>query len=67
MEICLLHDITQLAVPWRHIVTSMPCMSIFVGDFCAAWGGYAISTSGAQYMRDVLKFDIKAVSEDISH
>ena len=49
-------------MPWLKILFSPEMFFIYVAQFCAAWGSYTNLTSMPQYMEDVLKFNITAVS-----
>ena len=40
----------------------MPVWAIIVADTTASWLSYTLLTNIPNYMRDVLKFDIKSVS-----
>ncbi|ELU14375.1 hypothetical protein CAPTEDRAFT_204300 [Capitella teleta] len=49
----------NLQIPWFSILGSRYVWANVVADFCHAWGSYTALTSVTQYMKDVLKFDIK--------
>ena len=51
----------QKFVPWKQIVTSKACWSIFIGHFAHNWGNYLFLTQIPSFLKDVLKFDIKSV------
>lgn len=53
---------SESGAPWGAIMTSKPCIAIFVGHSCSNWGTYLFLTSLPLYMKEVLKFDIKSVS-----
>lgn len=51
---------SESGAPWGAIMTSKPCIAIFVGHSCSNWGTYLFLTSLPLYMKEVLKFDIKS-------
>jgi hypothetical protein len=53
---------SESGAPWGSIMTSMPCIALFIGHSCSNWGTYLFLTSLPLYMKEVLKFDIKSVS-----
>jgi hypothetical protein len=59
--IFLLYKKKRLRTPWKAIFTSKACLVAFVANFCANFGAYLFLTQTPTYMKDVLKFDIKAV------
>jgi ACS family sodium-dependent inorganic phosphate cotransporter-like MFS transporter 5 len=53
-----------MATPWGKILTSLPVIAIFVAQTSNAWGLYTLLTELPTYMRTVLHFDIKEVSQN---
>ena len=53
----------QFHVPWHAILTSRACWAFFIIHTCSNYGAYTFLTSIPKYMSEVLKFDIKSVSE----
>ena len=51
--------------PWRAILTSRACWALFIIHTCSNYGTYTFLTSIPSYMSDVLKFDVKSVSQPI--
>jgi sugar phosphate permease len=49
--------------PWKAILTSRACWALFIIHTCSNYGTYTFLTSIPKYMSEVLKFDIKSVSE----
>ncbi|XP_076085056.1 sialin-like [Mytilus galloprovincialis] len=47
-------------VPWVAMAKSVPLWAIIIGHTCSNWGIYTIWTSLPEFMKNVLKFDIKA-------
>lgn len=47
-------------VPWKAIFTSLPAWSIGITTFGRIWVHYTFIVFGPQYMKHMLKFDIKA-------
>jgi len=59
---CLLA--TQLReMPWLRFLTSGPVWAIIIANLCMDWGGYTLLTSIPTFYREVLLFDIEAVSK----
>ena len=50
-------------VPWLKIITAMPVWAIVVSNLCGDMGFYVFETSMPSYLSEVLKFDVKTVSE----
>ncbi|XP_063243204.1 sialin isoform X2 [Bacillus rossius redtenbacheri] len=48
-----------MAVPWRHILTSLPAWAIAVTTFGRIWVHYTFIIPGPMYMRTVLGFNIQ--------
>ncbi|ESO83132.1 hypothetical protein LOTGIDRAFT_133858 [Lottia gigantea] len=46
--------------PWKSIFTSGPLWGIAAGHFANNWGMYSMLTCLPTYMKEILKFDIKA-------
>lgn len=49
-------------VPWRAILTSLPCWALFTVHTCFSYSSYTFLTSIPKYMSEVLRFDIKSVT-----
>lgn len=49
-----------MKVPWKAIFTSLPAWSIGITTFGRIWVHYTFIVFGPQYMKHMLKFDIKA-------
>ena len=56
------NDRKSISTPWLSILTSAPVWGLMVINAASDWGAYTLLTNIPTYMRDVLKFDIKAVS-----
>ena len=56
------HCVQDLGTPWGKFFTSLPMWAIIVAHTCANWGTYTLLTNIPTYMKEVLRFDIKAVS-----
>lgn len=54
-------------VPWRAIITSPAMWAIITAHFCNNFGNYTLITKLPAFMKEVLKFDIKAVSSSGLH
>ena len=52
----------QLKTPWKDIFSSPAVWAIIVAHTCSNWGTYTLLTNIPAYMKEVLKFSIKAVS-----
>ena len=50
-------------MPWKAILTSRACWGLFIAHTCFNYGAYTFLTSIPKYMSEVLRFDIKSVSE----
>jgi len=50
----------QPPVPWRAIMTSLPFWCILIAHMCGNYGLYMHLTQLPTYMKEVLKFDLKA-------
>lgn len=48
------------SIPWKSIFTSRPMWAIIVAHACGNYGAYMLLTQIPTYMKEVLKFDIKA-------
>lgn len=51
----------RLKTPWKEIFTSKPCLAVFFTNFCSNWGFFLFLSMTPIYLKDILKFDIKAV------
>lgn len=49
-----------MKVPWKAIFTSLPAWSIGITTFGRIWVHYTFIVFGPQYMKHMLKFDIKS-------
>ncbi|KAL8618451.1 hypothetical protein ACOMHN_049868 [Nucella lapillus] len=49
-----------LATPWKAIFTSRGMWAIIIAHMCGNYGAYMLLTQIPTYMKEVLKFDIKA-------
>ncbi|KAF2348527.1 Major facilitator superfamily [Trinorchestia longiramus] len=45
-------------VPWTHIMTSPPFLSVMVAHFCSNWGFYCLLTEMPSYLSSVLHFNL---------
>lgn len=52
----------KLPTPWLKILTSLPVLSICMGQIAFAWGLYTLLIELPTYLKTVLHFDIKQVS-----
>ena len=52
----------KLNVPWLAMAKSLPLYACLFAEVCGAWMGYTILTSIPDFMKSVLKFNIKSVS-----
>ena len=50
------------STPWLKVLQSRPVWAAFVAHTCFNWGEYTFLTNIPTYLREVLLFDIKAVS-----
>jgi ACS family sodium-dependent inorganic phosphate cotransporter-like MFS transporter 5 len=57
------HSKNEFEAPWKAILTSPACWALFVIHTCNNWGTYTFLTSIPKYMAEVLRFDIKSVSQ----
>lgn len=48
-------------IPWKSIVTSKPCLSLFMGHVCSKLGSYLLLESLPLYVREILEMDEKSV------
>jgi hypothetical protein len=51
-------------VPYKKIATSMPFWAILVAHCGQNWGFYMLLTQLPTYMKNVLGFDVKTVSNN---
>ncbi|XP_014680972.1 PREDICTED: sialin-like [Priapulus caudatus] len=54
------YEIKDQSTPWLTIWTSKRVWAIVVAHTCANWGTYTLLTNIPTYMKEVLKFNIKA-------
>ena len=64
---CIVSDLyvqkhRQRSTPWLKVLRSRPVWAAFVAHTCFNWGEYTFLTNIPTYLREVLLFDIKAVS-----
>ncbi|VDI45410.1 MFS transporter, ACS family, solute carrier family 17 (sodium-dependent inorganic phosphate [Mytilus galloprovincialis] len=50
----------KLNVPWLAMAKSLPLYACLFAEVCGAWMGYTILTSIPDFMKSVLKFNIKS-------
>lgn len=50
--------------PWLEFAKSMPVWAIVVAHTASNWGTYTLLTNLPAYMKEVLKFDMRSVSEE---
>jgi len=55
----------NLPIPWKKIVTSIPVWAILIAHCCQNWGFYTLLTELPTYMKQILHFDIKTVSQEM--
>ncbi|CAM1325277.1 Uncharacterised protein at_DN0594, partial [Pycnogonum litorale] len=53
------HFLPVKKIPWKHLMTSLPFLSIVLTFFCNAWGGFTMMTQLPTYMKRVFGFDTK--------
>lgn len=53
----------QLTVPWKEIFASKPMIALIIVHSAQSWGFWTMLTMVPTYMKQVLGFDIKTVSE----
>ncbi|CAM1325278.1 Uncharacterised protein g8903 [Pycnogonum litorale] len=53
------HFLPVKEIPWKHLMTSLPFLSIVLTFFCYAWGGFTMMTQLPTYMKRVFGFDTK--------
>lgn len=49
--------------PWKAMFSSGAMWAILIANACGNYGAYMLLTQMPSYMKEVLKFDIKSVSE----
>ncbi|XP_055837282.1 putative inorganic phosphate cotransporter [Episyrphus balteatus] len=52
-------DKKRIPIPWKSLLTSIPCLSLKVVIFCQTWTYTTMVSQIPLYMRGVLKLDIK--------
>lgn len=50
----------SLSVPWLQVAKSLPVYAVAVAHFTNNWGYYTLLTCLPQYLKHILKFDIKS-------
>ncbi|RXG53791.1 putative inorganic phosphate cotransporter [Armadillidium vulgare] len=55
----------KMPLPFKEIITSVPFWAILAAHVCQNWGYYFLLTELPTYMKNILHFDIKAVSDFI--
>lgn len=51
-----------MATPWSKILTSRAVWACWIGHFAGDWGAYTMLVSLPSFLKDVLGFDLSAVS-----
>ncbi|XP_066288222.1 sialin-like [Branchiostoma lanceolatum] len=46
-------------VPWLKVFTSLPAWALIIGQLSSNWGNYFLLTQLPNYMKNVLRFDIR--------
>jgi len=54
----------SLSVPWRSILSSVRVWAVAVTHFCGMWGFFTMKSCLPMYYKEILKFDITAVSNN---
>ena len=44
-------------IPWKSIITSKPCVSLFIGHTCSKFGSYILVESFPLFVREILEID----------
>lgn len=57
----------HLKTPWGDILTSLPVYALIIVHSAQNWGFWMLLTKMPTYMKGVLKYDIKEVSEPKKH
>lgn len=52
-------------VPWGSILTSLPMIALIIVHCGQTWGFYMFMTELPTYMNEILKFDVKNVSQQV--
>ena len=55
----LKRDKSLPAIPWKHILTSVPLWALICAQIGHDWGFFIMVTDLPKYMSDVLRFNIK--------
>lgn len=52
--------IMRQRMPWKEILSSTPCIALFVSQFTCAWGLILFMTNLPIYLKEILKFDVES-------